>query len=71
MLIAPILASWPTAASRVLISMAGMVSERDSESSIRDWQDTADLLFAALFFTTTELRNVLIPPSLEMDFVLI
>ena len=33
--------------------------------------DTADLLFAALFFTTTELRKVLIPPSLEIDFVLI
>ena len=29
--------------------MAGMVSDRDSASSIRDWQETADLLFAASF----------------------
>ena len=47
--------------------MAGMVSERDSASSIRDWQETADLLFAASLFTTTALRKVLTPPSLEME----
>jgi hypothetical protein len=51
--------------------MAGMVSERDIESSISDWQETAALEFSASFVTTTDERNVLIPPSLEIDFVLI
>ena len=40
-------------------------------SSINDWQETAALLCLASFATTTELRKVLIPPSLEMDLVLI
>ena len=51
--------------------MAGMVSEREKLSSINDWQETAALLCLASFATTTELRKVLIPPSLEMDLVLI
>ena len=68
---APILASWPTAASRVLMSMAGMVSERDSESSIRDWQETALFAPFALFSTTTLERKVLTPPLLLIERVFI
>ena len=40
-------------------------------SSINDWQDTADLDSFAALATTTELRNVEIPPSLEIERVLI
>ena len=69
LLILPILASWPTEAFRVRISMAGTVSERDSESSIRLWQDTEDFAPCALFSTTTLLRKVLIPPLLLMERV--
>ncbi len=65
----PICASCPTSASPVRISIAGIVSDREMSSSIRDWQETADLLPALLMHT--ELRNVLIPPSLEIDLVLI
>ena len=65
----PILASWPTAASFVRMSMAGTVSERDSESSISDWQDTEDFACLAPFCTTTLLRNVLIPPLLLIERV--
>ena len=39
-------------------------------STISDSQDTATLLFLAFLFTTTELLNVLIPPSLEIERVL-
>ena len=42
---------------------------REISSSIRDWQETADLLPFAFADTTTELRKVLIPPSLEIDLV--
>ena len=48
--------------------MAGMVSDCEMSSSIREEQSTADLAPAAPFPTTTELRKVLIPPDLEMDF---
>ena len=65
----PIFASCPTSASFVRISIAGIVSEREISSSIRDWQETADLLPFAFADTTTELRKVLIPPSLEIDLV--
>jgi hypothetical protein len=51
------------------MSIAGIVSERDSESSISDSQDTEDLLPCALLFTTTALRKVLIPPLLEIERV--
>ena len=47
--------------------MAGMVSDREISSSIRDWQDTVDLLPGAVFCTCTLLRKVLMPPSLEME----
>ena len=70
-LMLPIFASWPMEAYRVRTSMAGMVSDLEMESSIRDWQDTADLVPLALGFTTTLLRNVLIPPPLLMDRVFI
>ena len=43
----------------------------DIRSSIRDWQETADLLFFAPLATTTELRKVLTPPLLDMDLVFI
>jgi len=49
--------------------MAGTVSERDSESSISDWQDTEDFACFAPFCTTTLLRNVLMPPLLLMERV--
>ena len=51
--------------------MAGIVSEREMVSSIKDWQETAALLFLASLLMTTALRKVLMPPSLEMDLVLI
>ena len=53
------------------MSMAGIVSERDSESSISDWQDTADFAPLAPFWTTTLLRKVLMPPLLLMERVFI
>ena len=56
-------------ASGVRISIAGIVSDLDIRSSIRDWQETADLLFFAPLATTTELRKVLTPPLLDMDLV--
>ncbi len=63
------MASWPTSALLVRMSIAGIVSERDSESSISDSQDTEDLLPCALLFTTTALLKVLIPPLLEIERV--
>ena len=51
--------------------MAGTVSERDSESSISDWQDTEDFACLAPFCTTTLLRNVLMPPLLLIERVFI
>ena len=65
----PIFASWPIDASRVRISIAGIVSERDSESSISDWQETEDFAPFAPFSTTTLLRKVLTPPLLLMERV--
>ena len=65
----PIFASWPISASFVRISIAGIVSDLDSESSISDWHDTDDLAFFALFSTTTLLLNVLIPPLLLIERV--
>ena len=59
------------AASFVRMSIAGMVSERDSESSISDWHDTADLAPLAPFSTTTLERNVLMPPLLLIERVFI
>ena len=53
------------------MSMAGMVSERDSESSIRDWQETALFAPFALFSTTTLERKVLTPPLLLIERVFI
>ena len=53
------------------MSMAGIVSDLEMSSSISDWHDTADLLPFAFGFTTTALRNVLIPPSFEIDLVFI
>ena len=50
--------------------MAGIVSDLEISSSMRDWQDTALLLPFALFPITTLLLNVLIPPDFEMDRVL-
>ena len=41
--------------------MAGIVSDLDSESSIKDWQETAALLFLASLLMTTALRKVLPP----------
>ena len=67
----PMRASWPTAASRVRMSIAGTVSEREMESSISDWQETALLAPLALFSTTTLLRNVLMPPLLLIERVFI
>ena len=67
----PMRASWPTSASGVRTSIAGIVSEREMVSSIKDWQETAALLFLASLLMTTALRKVLMPPSLEMDLVLI
>jgi hypothetical protein len=49
--------------------MAGIVSERDSESSISDSQETEDLLFFAFSCTTTAERKVDIPPPLLIDRV--
>ena len=51
------------------MSIAGIVSERLSLSSISDWQDTALLACLALFSTTTLERNVLMPPLLLMERV--
>ena len=59
------------AASFVRMSIAGMVSERDSESSISDWHDTADLAPLAPLSTTTLERNVLMPPLLLIERVFI
>ena len=67
----PIRASWPISASLVRISIAGIVSDLEMESNIRDWQETEDLLFFASFVTETELLKVLTPPSLEMERVFI
>ena len=51
----PIRASWPISASLVRTSIAGIVSDLEMESNIRDWQETEDLLFFASFVTETEL----------------
>ena len=67
----PICASWPMFASFVRISIAGIVSDREMSSSIRDWQETADFVFFAAFVAETDERKVLMPPSFEIDFVLI
>ena len=53
------------------MSIAGIVSDLDSESSISDWHDTADFALDAFFCTTTLLRNVLIPPLLLIERVFI
>ena len=63
-------ASWPTCAVAQRTSMAGMVSERLMSSSMSDWQLTDARAFSARGPMMTELRNVLMPPSLEMDLVL-
>ena len=49
--------------------MAGMVSERLWSSSISDWQLTVALEPSALGVATMELRNVWMPPLLEMPLV--
>ena len=66
----PIVASWPTCAVALRTSIAGMVSEREMSSSMRLWQLTEQRARSARRPITTEERNVLTPPSLEMDLVL-
>ncbi len=65
-----IFASCPISAFWVRISIAGIVSDLESESSISDWQETDDFESSAFFCTTTELRKVLIPPLFEIERVL-
>ena len=50
--------------------MAGMVSDRDLLSSIRDVQPTMDLDSSAFGAMTTEVLVLEMPPSLQMERVL-
>ena len=65
----PIVASWPMSTFFARMSIAGMVSERLSSSSMSDWQETVAAEPSAAGVATMELRNVWMPPPLEMPFV--
>ncbi len=62
-------ASWPMSTFLARMSMAGIVSERLSASSMSDWQLTDAAEFSAFSVATTLERNVDTPPPFEIDFV--